>query len=448
MRRARVHPHPLTLTESPARRKGWSPRTGLPRSVEALTMASVACVLYLVGQNAVHVGCLLMALLSILLGIRAFLISGRHRITPTGVYMLSFAVFAGGGTVLGAAMPEWGTSPTLLTVQFVLLLSHIAIWYVLRSPVTGEPKTELSAPDLKQEPPLGVLLVTGCGLFVVGAASFGYRPLGPFPEAALFIGTTLASLWALSRSRYPGPIAGLVTATLAAGYYWISFDGYGRLRVAALFVTMLCLMTWRVGRPWIKKVMVLIIPGALAVMSQDRGAGSLISPIYRFASLVDLAEAGRLDYGYGSTFLDAAVALVPRAFWPDKPEGFGRILASIFSPQYLDAGHSDVALFAGEWYYNWRWLGVVLMVPAVGLVLRWLDSFVATSETRAITRASDLRNITLAAVVAAGMMDLFWVGTSTFMGRTGTRSVVLIGAFIVIGALQSSDLRRAGGGLR
>lgn len=106
--------------------------------------------------------------------------------------------------------------------------------------------------------------------------------------------------------------------------------------------------------------------------------------------------AGRVEYAYGDTLLQALLALVPRALWPDKPITAGSMgLASTYTGISF-AKNTSVGIGAVfELFVNFGEAGVCLGFAALGALLTWLDA-----RALARLRARDL----------TGLVTLYMVG--------------------------------------
>ena len=67
------------------------------------------------------------------------------------------------------------------------------------------------------------------------------------------------------------------------------------------------------------------------------------------------------------------------------------------------------------------------MVPLTGLALRWLDGRLAHAYGAALRTRRSLVHLVMATTAAAGLLDLFWVGTFTYSARTVTSVLLLVG---------------------
>lgn len=85
-------------------------------------------------------------------------------------------------------------------------------------------------------------------------------------------------------------------------------------------------------------------------------------------------QTGRRQQLSGLTFVDAALALIPRALWPDKPDvgGSGNLVSTatgILFAENVSVGIGNVM----EIYINFGFWGIVPGFAVLGGLLRWLD---------------------------------------------------------------------------
>lgn len=94
-------------------------------------------------------------------------------------------------------------------------------------------------------------------------------------------------------------------------------------------------------------------------------------------------ESGRIQLESGRTFLDAVIALIPRALWPSKPVvgGSGDLVsnaAGILFAEGTSVGIGNVM----ELYVNFGFWGIAMGFAALGALLRWLDLRAFRAEAR------------------------------------------------------------------
>ena len=157
----------------------------------------------------------------------------------------------------------------------------------------------------------------------------------------------------------------------------------------------------------------------------------VVWPLERFSQLLGMALEGDLALAWGSTFLVTLVIFFPRALWEGKPDGFGAELTPLFRPDLVGLGHSEAALFYGEWVYNFGITAVLLMIPAIAWTVRWLDRAYASQSVRTLRTRTDLFLKVSTILLASGVMDLVWVGTFTYAARTGMRLLIVCLLFAI-----------------
>lgn len=93
------------------------------------------------------------------------------------------------------------------------------------------------------------------------------------------------------------------------------------------------------------------------------------------AAVIHLRETG--DYARGDTLIDALLALVPRAFWPDKPivAGSGTLVGRYTGIRFDTSGGTSIGIGSVmEFYVNFGTAGVVIGFIIMGLIVTALDA--------------------------------------------------------------------------
>jgi hypothetical protein len=85
-------------------------------------------------------------------------------------------------------------------------------------------------------------------------------------------------------------------------------------------------------------------------------------------------QDGHVDYARGSTVTEAALSIVPRALWPDKPIGAGSgDLVSIYTGLEFSRDTSVGIGQVMEWYVNFGSLGVIFGFLLLGFLITLVD---------------------------------------------------------------------------
>ncbi|MET8358463.1 hypothetical protein [Micromonospora sp. NPDC005171] len=383
-----------------------------------------------------------LSLLAILFGTWVFWRHGGTRITAVGIYNLAFAVFVGFGGFYHSiknAMTDPGIP--LFTIVAVCFFGHVLTWMLFWG--DGPPSRARSDAARVDAGTAGwaftfgllLLAVAVIASLVAAETEFTAKPVG-------FVGVVL-----LATGLLRGPLGrwkvlcGSVCAVAFTVYFFYLFNGFGRIVLGSLALALLVILAHGDRRRYTKALVVLGgIPallflaalragGASSDVDSD-GFGSAVSPMSAFAELWQMNTIGLLPRGWGETFFAAVVALVPRAFWPDKPVGFGYELVPYLAPGLAGTGHSVAALWYGEWLFNFGVVGVAAMIPVTGLGVSAIDRFLDRASSRPLTTPKALGGYVAGILLAVGLFDLVWVGGFTYMTRTGPRLVVL--AMLVI----------------
>lgn len=385
--------------------------------------------------------------LAIGFGVWAFWRHGGRQVTGAGVYSLASAVFVGYAGLWWLNHDGSNLSASLFAATSAGYLTHIAAYFLFwhrQSEEINYAPIQLASPPVSvwsTRIGLSTLLASIVLSFVAPGLSVGYK-------ASAFAGILLFTLGLALRPRgvrFGLLHLGLVTAAIAA-YVVTIFNGFGRLTVVTLCTACAMAVASRFKGRRVKLAMLVGVPLVALVLSRIRaatvdalygsaagrsqGGGSIESPLATFGRLIERSDL--FAPGHGSTFWASATLYIPRSAWPGKPNGFGTVLTSIFEPQLLSVGHSMAALSTGEWYFNWGWIGVAAMVPALGISVQLIDRTLMRSLRRRLDTRRNLVLLAIAITLGAGLGDLVWVGTFTYAARTGFSVIFLA---LVLGLL-------------
>lgn len=178
--------------------------------------------------------------------------------------------------------------------------------------------------------------------------------------------------------------------------------------------------------------------GAQALDTKEMNANSLLK---RFSSapyqayLVSQYRAGNR----GRSLDDLWVALVPRAFWANKPNvtRFGADLYGEIN-QTTDVSSALAPTYSGEAYWNYGWIGLIFVSSLIGFQMGWL-----TQKWLDLVdgRGSGLGILVMAIPVA---LHGFWVETwvaATYVGGFVTLFILIKGLDAGVGFLESMTAR-------
>jgi len=393
-----------------------------------------------------------LALAAVGFGCWGFLRHGGRQMTAAGVVCLSCAVMVGFAGLYWARSAQGAFQGSIFTATastyFATVAMYAFFWLRTEDAFPQAPRREWSADAARWVTAVGGAVVVVCVLLSAASA-----PGHPLQSGGAFVGTLLLATGLLS-----GPAARRVRLSQLAvvGVAFIlyfafvfngaAFNGGGRLIVASLGlgIAVICCLRFP-GRAAKLLVLALTIPGLLIAgqLRVDKfasvgytpvasGLGSVVQPLQFYGQLIDLHAAGQLRLGHGSTLVAAAVAQVPRSAWSGKPIGFGDVLTSILEPSESPKGLSLAALATGEWFYDFGWLGIALMVLVVGWLVRWLDILFARELTRPLaTRRRHVLRV-LFVVLVVGLTDFYWTGTFTWDSRLFFRLVFVVALLAVI----------------
>ena len=278
---------------------------------------------------------------------------------------------------------------------------------------------------------------------------------GAQEEVVLVDATAFASaaLLAASLLLHHGSGLGVWRLALAAGaflmYAFFVFSGFGRLTLGALGLAIGIVSTkWFRGRVIKAAILVLSAP-TLVILSVTRVA--FTASLNPDQGAIGVRIRDQSTHGVRATPGDARPAPAgvridvlgsrgcPGASWDlaEQTPGFGAVLVPILDPRLVGTGHSEAALAHGEWLYNFGLIGLVLMIPVLSVIVRAIDAWLEAVNSRPILDHRRLLAFVGASIAAAGLVDLVWVGTFTWVARSGSRLLV-IGALAILSSLTAS----------
>jgi hypothetical protein len=400
---------------------------------------------------------------SLLFGVWVFWCHGGPAITAAGIYNFAFALFVGFAGLHLVAYPGEVTPELLVPALAWAYFGHVATWLLFWSAPAPAPTPASGARPAddravrRTATRLGVLLVASMTLLsIVYSGEFT-----PVVQGASFVGAVLVAVGLLGGGPSRTWLTGGVAAALALLANVSISTGYGRLNLGALGFAMLIVATRQVATRLVKVAVLAATapvlmgfasmrdsnPGTLtADVRGTNGLESVISPLVCFARLLHYSETGVLARHGFDTFWAALVAMVPRAAWPEKPVGFGAEMVYVLHPELAGSGHSDAALFNGEWVYGFGVVGLVAMVPITGVVLRAVDRRLRWVSARPLADRRSLLVYVATIIVAAGVPDLAWGGTFIYVARAEIRLLVLVAAGVLLwSAIRAGARPRAVG---
>lgn len=389
---------------------------------------------------------------ALIFGLWAFWQHGGRQVTAAGVYSLSSAAFVGYAGLWWAQNASDVVEATIFQATMVLYYTHIVAYYVFwrrtssaeRYPgvTVGSDRTSIWA------------VTTGAGVLAASIALSRVAPgLATGYTASAAAGVMLLAIGLATRPK--GASLGLWRTLLAgaalAAYTQTIFTGFGRLTVATLAIAIAIAVASRMKGRRVKLAVVAGVPvGAFlltqirqsAVESVGNGPDSMQAPLETFGRLLRTD----FEHGDGSTLWATLTLFVPRAWWEGKPIGFGAELTEMLEPGLVGVGHSMASTIGGEWYYNFGWIGLLSLPVVVGLLVAWLDRGLANALGGTFTIRRDVVVLTAWIAGAAGLSNLVWASTFTYVNRTGFILIVL--ALIRLVASKESQEDRPSGRLR
>ena len=435
------------------------------KAVRDLGVAVAATAAALLTQEAISPGAPSapsLLLIACIVGLAGFL-RDSDRISGGNVLLLGMALFGGfSGIYLMWIEPD-ATSGTLDQAAAVIWATTLATAalsrYANTVPVPAGFSATWIAPTLARR-----IAIAAFGAGVAGSALL--PALQPVPDSLLFLAVLFQAIALISlrsvRDANHAVLDVTLLTVLGSGYLFLTFEGGGRLLLGSLFLAAWIAGSLLSGKRWQKYAVLAALPLLLAaagllrsatgpdreiwsaglqapagtqeVISDGVGLGSLLTPITDFETLLWLDETQSsvaFPRRYGATYVEAAMAPIPRLLWAGKPEGLGKLVVGSVEPRHAATDHSTAIGIWGEGYINFHWPGAVAAAP----VLVWLLAAGSGWTARQITRRKDPSYSTvLLAIVAstmASLPDLVWAGLHAAVSRGGIRLLLLLPLAIV-----------------
>lgn len=384
------------------------------------------------------------SIVSVLAGIRTFIGHGYAKITATGLFGISTAMFIGYSGVVLAGQPtidpQWQYLALASAAGFTgqVLTSMLAWRRVARVPESQgwfEPQVANWAARVGL---IALVLAAGLQLAVPSWQHWA--------EASAF--TAICVLTAGLMLRDNARMLSLSTLLIAGSiilYSEFFHAGTGRLLLVALVCAVGVIYAARFQRRLIKFAIVAILPVALWWMASDRlaleeslsagasagrtGLESMIAPLNVFGLLVEALHEQGFTPAYGYNLLSVPALLIPESVWPNQPQALGYEVVVFDSPElYGDGVFSTVVSSTGEGIFNFGWWGLPIIILVAAVALRLIDRFLLARIRAEHITLLGLLALVFAAMLAGAIADYTWSGVHTY----GARMLARMPAFILI----------------
>lgn len=208
------------------------------------------------------------------------------------------------------------------------------------------------------------------------------------------------------------------------------------------------LVWWRLSpAAWARHARLLLVAGTATVFVfavlvgglrdqagvKDIDVGSFVDKQVRggtFATSAVLVDTvpDHFEYLYGRSYAEVLAMPVPRALWPDKPEGAVKDLQRAFFSKEIGASFP----FSGELYANFGWIGA-----ASGCVL---FGFLLESSWLALTRARTAAGVLVWAAAVPTLLQMYSRGY--LAGLIAGVAGFVVGILVVAHTLQRAERAR------
>lgn len=402
------------------------------------------------------------SLIALLFAVTAALRRGGPYLLPSSVFFLAAGVFVGIAAFYLARVETDVAAVDLRNAAGLAMLSTLGVSIVVAGCAVGWklkwPRSDLGLTENRQamfHPPRE-WAIRAAAMVVISQVPITSSLGGAIATAIGLAGILMLTLMASTRRvklRWAGDLV-LVAVVVGAPllWYYLEFQGGGRLMLAGLMVA--SFIGWNLVRPHRaqKIAVILAIPifllfagmdrldrgggsaSSSGVVTDGRGLASVYSPLETFGQIIAPKPVEKMELlgpRYGGTFVNTLILPVPRQFWEDKPIGFGRELVYALEVTGVGENHSMAALYHGEWYANFGYAGLAMLVPLTGFALAWLDRLhLHLVRGRLADGRSWWHTVALMCAVSS-LADLYWVGSFMWFARGGLAMVVVLAIAMV-----------------
>ena len=422
------------------------------RPAQALWLAA-ALALTLVGalqpQPDWNLPVLAVGVLGPIHGAATFIRSGGERLTPSGLFSLTFGLLLGLGSYpiwLGETAGEF-----LATASVTAFVVQVLATPNRPSALAQLPRLEL-VPMAQRDK---LLEHTGFATFGLALASTAVLGKGNVAGELLALAAivVIAILYSLSRETL---LLRLATPTLLVVVYaGLIHSGDGRLRlVGAACAVLFAAAIISHGRQ-LKKLVVASLPLGLITMAWLRirhvesireglgegrnGLESAIVPVGIYRDLLAARASGAIESAAGTSYLSVPSRLTGGTVPGLGHNAIGYELVAVHAPERFGSNFSVAGLAVAEWVFNFG----LLTLPIFIVLLAWImgkfdDALAATWGWLAVNRRPAA---VLAAGVAltafSGLADFAWGGSHTMLMRVFLRTLPLAFIAAVFGLMEN-----------
>lgn len=360
------------------------------------------------------------ASLSLLFGIWAFWTHGGPRVTAAGLYSLAMSVY------VGFAGLWWVWSSTITDEIYIATVvgywTTIGMYFFFWKQPQDSNKLEMNSSAVARWG-LWIGFMVCIGGFALGLVGLGNPDQLALGGLAFLMVALILRVTRGEKILKPAIAAGVVVAS----FWFFIFSGGGRLNLVVLALIGVVVVSMRAERRRLKALILIaatpmvMLLGWIEMMGAraetvGEGLASVVNPLKYFGELVVAHGHEIFQLGGGEAFLTTAFFWIPESIWPDKPEGFGAVLSDLLRPDLAGTNNSLAALSFGDWFYDFGWLGIGLMVLIVGIGIRLLDNL--AGRVGSIESRSDFLYLVVITLLVAGIPTFAWVGSFTYVTRS------------------------------
>lgn len=231
-------------------------------------------------------------------------------------------------------------------------------------------------------------------------------------------------------SRLRNTFISILFLAVYAHYVIVYWDGFGRIVVISVVLTVLLYFLYSIGYVLNKYAFFLVLPfGSILLTGRKSGEtdfhvdalleDSAFGP-YSLASGF-MSDNQIIDFaGIYDQFIFTFFVFIPRSIWPEKPFGFGfEYTVRHLSDYLIEAGHSIAPTLIGDHLYFLGGFGLVTSVVVVVLIA-WVSNY--------LYRLKSLDGFAIV-LVSSNVMSLIWGGMASFSARFIFSFIVFVSVY-------------------
>lgn len=166
---------------------------------------------------------------------------------------------------------------------------------------------------------------------------------------------------------------------------------------------------------------------------------NIVTLNYGITPLKLLVDTNLLELAHGSTFLSLLTNVIPRDWWPDKPDTGGVYFTKVYTGDAWDGASNLTPTFLGEWVMNFGWtIGLLMFLISYSVIFYWV-----TWSYRRIVQRLDYDISYTAAIDFLIYLTAMWAAVALMVGEvTNVILTTLLSQTLPLLCLRSLLTRR------